>query len=170
MESSENLVKIVFGKNRNKFAIFAYIIRWIEARGFNHVAVWYKDEMYESKIPKAKKSTVLKWITEYQIVKTYSFYVPKEKEETLDILLSSIIGKRYSMLQNFAILIKKIIPCLDSESKKWVINRENFLNCPEVGAMVLKTLYGSFKNDMLDTISLSDLEKECEKIVKVNSQ
>lgn len=160
------IIHIHCAKKRG-FAPVAWAIMAAENLPFSHVAIHvmkpadegYKsiNDVFEAVMPLSRSIKFSRWDADYEIVETFKFAVPKEREKKIMSWLLNETGKPYSQVGIVIIMMCMLDKVFGrfAESVRWDGNKS--LICSELVARFLrKFLYVSF-GEKFDTISLRDV-------------
>lgn len=143
----------------------SWLIRKVDKSSGSHVSVFLETysgiKVYESIWPRSHKITHAEWSKHNEFIKEYTFPVPPESQADVYELLGKSVNKPYSIPQLILIAIDYIV-AIDFTN----INGGKWLICSEMAARPLVKFFGAKFGETLDTVGVSDIENECERLLK----
>lgn len=143
----------------------SWLIKKIDKSSGSHVSVVLETysgvNVYESVWPRSRKITHAEWSKHNTFVKEYAFKVPTEIQADVFEMLAKQVNKPYSIPQLVLIAIDYVfsINFTNINGGKWLI-------CSEMAARPLAKFFGAKFDETFDTVGVSDIERECERLLK----
>lgn len=141
----------------------AWLIQGVEKTSYSHFAIGLdngKEEIiFESVVPKSRRIKKTEWLRCEEIIKQYTFIVPRTTFYEMDVFLNSQMNKWYSLSQCFWIGVMLIF-----KIKKWFnrnsiqLNGKHHLICTELGYLFCREFFHKVPNLNEDYFDLKEMQ------------
>jgi hypothetical protein len=139
------------------------LLKWADNSNSGHFAIelssYSTPIIYESVLPKSKKSKISKWLQHYEITEELEIEVPPEYQGSVYFFLESLLNKPYAIDQIFFIGLCLLFHPLDKAFNWGVLNHEKALICTEYGSRFLEKFIQIEIKESHDKIGLNDMKK-----------
>lgn len=157
------MTKIVFARHRNPIMFLSKVIQIVEKLPFSHCALVCDGFVYESKWPRSRKIELSLWLKEYEIIESFETKVDKDN---LDSWFLIVKDTPYSIAQLLIIAITYLSAPLKLVIEKIWFNGSKAFICTELVGMFFEDFYFYKFNESPDTISIRDVLKTCNEVLK----
>lgn len=151
-------IYIGFSKPSGKFVPFAWLIKWVEARPYDHAYVRFQEPKGDWMIFQASKEivniyNVPLWLQSNVSLKEYEIEVTEAQSDALWKFIKKGLGTPYSLSEDFGILLMKIFKLKNNPLSKGM----SAAFCSEEAARICELL-GIDVGDSPDNIDPSGLD------------
>ena len=162
------VIKIGFCRNRHWWAIFSYLIRWVDFKDASHCYLEFVTDngpwIVESVYPRGRIMHKSNWIKSYEPVYEFQFATSHDPEEVFKWAEIVIKNKEYSLWQNFIIGLTIVFNKAFSNLENKELNGRKSVNCTEVVAQFIEDWLKTDVMESLDNMSISELYDICSKL------
>jgi hypothetical protein len=152
----------VFFKNMNPFYIFADAIEIAEGIDFSHVEIvrvinddWENAVTFGSIFPKSRKLMLSEMTKHYKIKMVVPLRISVSVEQA-DIILESLVGKPYSLVQIAVIGLKLVLECFKLMLPFKKVNLTKHLICTEYVGIFMQEACGYRFETAPDLLSVEE--------------